>query len=83
MVQPGGHIVLQYEADNPGVWPFHCHIAWHLSLVSWYFFRGRYLWSTFLKKKGERKKEKEEKEMKNKKEKKEEEGKKDSRQGKS
>ena len=34
MLRPGGHIVVQYEADNPGVWPFHCHIAWHLSLVS-------------------------------------------------
>jgi hypothetical protein len=21
----------QYVADNPGVWPFHCHIAWHVS----------------------------------------------------
>lgn len=26
-----GYIVLQYSADNPGVWPFHCHIAWHVS----------------------------------------------------
>lgn len=26
-----GYIVLQYEQDNPGVWPFHCHIAWHVS----------------------------------------------------
>ena len=25
------YIVLQYEQDNPGVWPFHCHIAWHVS----------------------------------------------------
>lgn len=33
MLRPGGHIVAQYDADNPGVWPFHCHIAWHLSLV--------------------------------------------------
>jgi len=23
--------VLQWKADNPGVWPFHCHIGWHLS----------------------------------------------------
>ena len=22
---------MQYNADNPGVWPFHCHIAWHAS----------------------------------------------------
>lgn len=28
--QPG-YIVLQYDTDNPGTWPFHCHIAWHVS----------------------------------------------------
>ena len=26
-----GYIVVQFVADNPGVWPFHCHIAWHVS----------------------------------------------------
>lgn len=31
MLRPGGHIALQFEADNPGVWPFHCHVAWHVS----------------------------------------------------
>lgn len=31
MLLPGQYIVVQYVADNPGVWPFHCHIAWHLS----------------------------------------------------
>lgn len=25
------YIVLQFDTGNPGVWPFHCHIAWHLS----------------------------------------------------
>ena len=25
------YIVLQYNTDNPGTWPFHCHIAWHAS----------------------------------------------------
>jgi FtsP/CotA-like multicopper oxidase with cupredoxin domain len=25
------YMVLQFEADNAGLWPFHCHIAWHLS----------------------------------------------------
>lgn len=25
------YLVIQYEADNPGVWPLHCHIAWHVS----------------------------------------------------
>lgn len=24
-------IVLQIEATNAGVWPIHCHIAWHVS----------------------------------------------------
>ena len=25
------YTVLQYNLDNPGVWPFHCHVAWHVS----------------------------------------------------
>lgn len=25
------YMVIQYEADNPGVWPLHCHLAWHLA----------------------------------------------------
>lgn len=25
------YTVFQWTQDNPGVWPFHCHIAWHLS----------------------------------------------------
>ena len=32
-LRPNGYMVLQYDADNPGVWPFHCHVAWHLSTV--------------------------------------------------
>ena len=31
LLQPRGYIVVQYDGDNPGVWPFHCHIAWHVS----------------------------------------------------
>jgi FtsP/CotA-like multicopper oxidase with cupredoxin domain len=23
--------VFQWEQDNAGVWPFHCHLAWHVS----------------------------------------------------
>ena len=32
-LEPGGesYIVLDFIADNPGVWPFHCHVAWHVS----------------------------------------------------
>ena len=29
MVQNGGHAVIRFRADNPGVWLFHCHIEWH------------------------------------------------------
>lgn len=31
MLMSGGHIVLQIATDNPGAWPLHCHIAWHVS----------------------------------------------------
>ncbi|WYZ39515.1 hypothetical protein EsH8_III_001429 [Colletotrichum jinshuiense] len=31
-VRAGGHMVFQFDAsENPGTWPFHCHIAWHAS----------------------------------------------------
>ncbi|OAQ67474.1 laccase-1 precursor [Purpureocillium lilacinum] len=31
-LRPNGHLVIQFDAgQNPGVWPFHCHIAWHVS----------------------------------------------------
>jgi FtsP/CotA-like multicopper oxidase with cupredoxin domain len=29
-VNPNAALVFRCIADNPGVWPFHCHIAWHL-----------------------------------------------------
>jgi hypothetical protein len=25
------YIVIEWANDNPGVWPLHCHIAWHVS----------------------------------------------------
>lgn len=31
LLQPLGYMVMQMDAVNPGVWPFHCHIAWHVS----------------------------------------------------
>lgn len=31
LLPPSGYIAIQVTADNPGVWPFHCHIAWHVS----------------------------------------------------
>lgn len=30
-LRPQGHIVVQIDTTNTGVWPFHCHIAWHAS----------------------------------------------------
>lgn len=31
LLPPSGYIAIQVIADNPGIWPFHCHIAWHVS----------------------------------------------------
>ena len=31
MMPAQSYIVIQYFQDNPGIWPLHCHIAWHLS----------------------------------------------------
>ncbi|KUJ13615.1 uncharacterized protein LY89DRAFT_709299 [Mollisia scopiformis] len=29
---PGyGYLVISFFADNPGAWPLHCHVAWHVS----------------------------------------------------
>jgi len=28
-VPASGWVVIRFKADNPGVWPFHCHIDWH------------------------------------------------------
>lgn len=33
MLRAFGHMVIQYETDNPGAWALHCHIAWHVSMV--------------------------------------------------
>jgi hypothetical protein len=30
-LRPQGHIVVQVDTTNTGIWPFHCHIAWHAS----------------------------------------------------
>jgi hypothetical protein len=27
----GGHLLIAFPADNPGLWVMHCHIAWHAS----------------------------------------------------
>ncbi|KAK9717745.1 ferroxidase fet3 [Basidiobolus ranarum] len=28
-VPGGGYVVFRFRDDNPGIWPFHCHIEWH------------------------------------------------------
>jgi hypothetical protein len=27
---PNASVSIQFDADNPGVWPLHCHILYHL-----------------------------------------------------
>ena len=29
---PRGWAWIRFVADNPGAWPMHCHIAWHLQM---------------------------------------------------
>ncbi|KAI1851207.1 hypothetical protein JX265_006165 [Neoarthrinium moseri] len=31
MLLPGHYMVIQWNQDNPGIWPLHCHIAWHVA----------------------------------------------------
>jgi FtsP/CotA-like multicopper oxidase with cupredoxin domain len=28
-VEAFGWVLIRFIADNPGIWPFHCHVAWH------------------------------------------------------
>ncbi|KAJ3094650.1 ferroxidase fet3 [Phlyctochytrium planicorne] len=30
VIPGGGYAILRFQADNAGVWLFHCHIEWHL-----------------------------------------------------
>ncbi|EOA90070.1 uncharacterized protein SETTUDRAFT_103216 [Exserohilum turcica Et28A] len=30
VIEPS-YMVMQFTQDNPGVWPLHCHLAWHVS----------------------------------------------------
>ncbi|KAK9449298.1 Cupredoxin [Limtongia smithiae] len=30
VVRAYGWTIIRFIADNPGIWPFHCHITWHL-----------------------------------------------------
>lgn len=45
-----GYIVIEFEADNPGVWPLHCHVAGHAStgLYLNVLVRGGFLFSSIV-----------------------------------
>ena len=30
LVPPGSRVVVEFDADNPGTWAFHCHLLYHL-----------------------------------------------------
>lgn len=30
LVMPNSSVAVQFDADNPGVWPLHCHLLYHL-----------------------------------------------------
>jgi FtsP/CotA-like multicopper oxidase with cupredoxin domain len=30
LVMPNSSLTIQFDADNPGVWPLHCHLLYHL-----------------------------------------------------
>lgn len=30
LVMPKSSLSIQFDADNPGVWPLHCHVLYHL-----------------------------------------------------
>ena len=30
VLKPQGNMVMRFQANNPGVWLFHCHIEWHM-----------------------------------------------------
>lgn len=30
LVTPGGRVVIAFDANNPGLWAFHCHLLYHL-----------------------------------------------------
>jgi len=30
LVMPNSSVAIQFDADNPGVWPLHCHILYHM-----------------------------------------------------
>ena len=31
LLPSGGYVAIGFKVDNPGIWVYHCHIAWHVS----------------------------------------------------
>lgn len=38
IIPDGGYVVVRFIADNPGVWFFHCHLAFHSQIGNLYDF---------------------------------------------
>lgn len=30
LVSPGSELTIEFDANNPGVWPLHCHLLYHM-----------------------------------------------------
>jgi FtsP/CotA-like multicopper oxidase with cupredoxin domain len=39
LVPPGERVVVAFDADNPGLWAFHCHLLYHLEAGMFQTFR--------------------------------------------
>jgi FtsP/CotA-like multicopper oxidase with cupredoxin domain len=39
LVPPGRRVVLAFDANNPGLWAFHCHLLYHLEAGMFTTFR--------------------------------------------
>jgi len=39
LVLPGGRVVVAFDANNPGLWAFHCHLLYHLGAGMFTTFR--------------------------------------------
>ena len=43
---PRSWVYIRYLANNPGIWPFHCHILWHMYMgQQMYFAEGEWRWA--------------------------------------
>ncbi len=38
-IPSGGYTIIRFNADNPGIWMFHCHIEFHLEMGMSFFIK--------------------------------------------